>query len=77
MGGADLLRRAMGKKHMDVMEKERKRFYIWGRPMIRRGNNKGALRNGVDEKTANKIYDLMLDFALNMPSTNPIPLPMQ
>ena len=24
---------------------------------------KGAIRNGVDEKTANKIYDLMIDFA--------------
>ncbi|NLW23401.1 MAG: DNA polymerase III subunit alpha [Tissierellia bacterium] len=63
MGGADLLRRAMGKKHMDVMEKERKRFIYGetndkGEVII-----KGALRNGVDEKTANKIYDLMLDFA--------------
>ncbi len=24
---------------------------------------KGAIRNGVDEKSANKIYDLMIDFA--------------
>ncbi|GFN34369.1 DNA polymerase III subunit alpha [Tepidimicrobium xylanilyticum] len=63
MGGADLLRRAMGKKKMDVMEKERKRF-IYGETN-EKGEVviKGALRNGVDEKTANKIYDLMIDFA--------------
>ncbi|MCF6462433.1 DNA polymerase III subunit alpha [Clostridium sp. Cult1] len=63
MGGADLLRRAMGKKKMDVMEEERRRF-IYGD-----SNEKGeviiegALRNGVDEKSANRIYDLMIDFA--------------
>lgn len=63
MGGADLLRRAMGKKKMDVMERERKRF-IYGETDDK-GNTiiKGAIRNGVDEKTANKIYDLMIDFA--------------
>ncbi|HHV39189.1 MAG TPA: DNA polymerase III subunit alpha [Tepidimicrobium sp.] len=63
MGGADLLRRAMGKKDMDIMEEERKRF-IYGET-DEDGNVivKGAYRNGVDEKTANKIYDLMLDFA--------------
>lgn len=63
MGGADLLRRAMGKKDMKVMEEERKRFINGeiaedGEVII-----KGALRNGVDEKSANKIYDLMIDFA--------------
>jgi DNA polymerase-3 subunit alpha len=63
MGGADLLRRAMGKKKMDIMERERKRF-IYGET-DEEGNViiKGALRNGVDEETANKIYDLMIDFA--------------
>lgn len=63
MGGADLLRRAMGKKKMDIMERERKRF-IYGET-DEEGNViiKGAIRNGVDEKTANKIYDLMIDFA--------------
>ena len=63
MGGADLVRRAMGKKKMDVMEKERNRFIHGevddnGEVII-----KGAIRNGVDEKTANRIYDLMIDFA--------------
>lgn len=63
MGRSDLVRRAMGKKKMDVMEQERKHF-IYGKV-----NDKGeieipgAIRNGVDEETANKIYDLMIDFA--------------
>ena len=63
MGRADLVRRAMGKKKMDVMEEERKNF-IYGST----GENgdveiAGAIRNGVDERSANKIYDLMIDFA--------------
>ena len=63
MGRADLVRRAMSKKKMDVMEEERKHF-IYGKI----GENgeieiKGAIRNGVDEKSANKIYDEMIDFA--------------
>jgi DNA polymerase-3 subunit alpha len=29
MGRADLVRRAMSKKKMAVMEEERKKFYIW------------------------------------------------
>ncbi|HZK00910.1 MAG TPA: DNA polymerase III subunit alpha [Tissierellaceae bacterium] len=63
MGRADLVRRAMGKKKMDVMEEERKTF-IHGQ-VDEEGNIliKGAIRNGVDEKSANKIYDLMIDFA--------------
>ncbi len=63
MGRADLVRRAMGKKKMDVMEEERKNFIHGqvdhnGEVIIA-----GAIRNGVDEKSANKIYDLMIDFA--------------
>ncbi len=63
MGRADLVRRAMGKKKMDVMEEERNNF-IHGQ-VDDDGNViiKGAIRNGVDEKSANKIYDLMIDFA--------------
>ncbi|MDX9918238.1 MAG: DNA polymerase III subunit alpha [Gudongella sp.] len=62
-GRADLVRRAMGKKKMDVMEKERKNF-IYGQS-DEEGNIllSGAIRNGVDEKTASKIFDLMIDFA--------------
>ncbi len=63
LGGADLLRRAMGKKDMVVMEEERKRF-IYGQE-DESGNIlvDGCLRRGVDEVSANKIYDLMIDFA--------------
>lgn len=63
MGQADLVRRAMGKMQMDVMEEERENF-VYGQ-VDEDGNilTKGAIRNGVDERTANKIYDLMIDFA--------------
>ena len=63
LGHADLVRRAMGKKEMDVMEKERQNF-IYGE--VDENENiitTGAIRNGVDEVTAGKIFDLMLDFA--------------
>lgn len=63
MGRSDLVRRAMGKKKMSVMEQERKHF-IYG---MKDENGElivpGAIKNGVDEKTANNIYDLMIDFA--------------
>ncbi|HMM70220.1 MAG TPA: DNA polymerase III subunit alpha, partial [Gudongella oleilytica] len=62
-GRADLVRRAMGKKKMDVMEKERRNF-IYGQTDE---NGEilltGAIRNGVDETTASRIFDLMIDFA--------------
>ncbi len=48
---ADSVRKAMSKKKQDVMEKERAVFV------------KGAQERGVPEKTANKIYDDMIDFA--------------
>lgn len=61
-GRSDLVRRAMSKKKMDVMEKERKNF-IYG---ITEGDKvivEGALRRGVSEETANHIFDEMIDFA--------------
>lgn len=63
LGEADNLRRAMGKKKMSVMLKERKRF-IEGE-VDENGNISvpGAVRNGVDRESAEKIYDLMADFA--------------
>ncbi|HLR21155.1 MAG TPA: DNA polymerase III subunit alpha [Tissierellaceae bacterium] len=63
MGQADLVRRAMGKMQMDVMEEERENF-VHGQ-VDEEGNviTKGAIRNGVDKVSANKIYDLMIDFA--------------
>lgn len=63
MGRSDLVRRAMGKKKMDVMEQERKHF-IYGKK-DEKGNQEiiGAINNGVDESIANRIYDQMIDFA--------------
>ena len=58
-GRSDLVRRAMAKKKTKVMEAERKNFvYGNGEEGV-----KGCIANGIDEKTANKIYDEMIDFA--------------
>ena len=51
LGGADLLRRAMGKKIAEEMAKERPKFV------------KGAIANGVDEKKAGEVFDLLEKFA--------------
>ena len=63
LGRADLVRRAMGKKKLDVMAEERKNF-IYG-VTDAEGNVliPGAIRNGVDEKSADKIFDEMAEFA--------------
>lgn len=63
LGEADNLRRAMSKKKMKVMEDGRKEF-IFGKE-DEDGNIliEGAIRRGVGEDIANKIYDLMIDFA--------------
>ena len=59
LGRSDLLRRAMSKKKASVMEKERQNFVY--------GNEEegviGCIKNGIDEKVANTIYDEMIDFA--------------
>ena len=51
LGGADLLRRAMGKKIKDEMDQQREVFVL------------GATKNGVNEKQANEIFDLVDKFA--------------
>jgi len=63
LGRSDLVRRAMSKKKKEVMDAERRNF-IYGQTdengvvtII------GALRNGMDEKTANQLFDEMMDFA--------------
>jgi len=63
MGRSDLVRRAMSKKKVSVMEQERQNF-IYGITDAE-GNVlvNGAVRNGVDERIANKIFDEMMDFA--------------
>ncbi len=59
LGRSDLVRRAMAKKKGAVMEKERQNF-VYGNP---EEGVKGCIANGIDEKTANHIYDEMIDFA--------------
>ncbi len=51
LGGADILRRAMGKKKAKEMEKQRKIFID------------GSIARGVPEKTAKDIFSLMESFA--------------
>lgn len=50
-GRADIVRRAMSKKKHKVMEEERSTFI------------EGCSKNGIDEKTANSIFDDMTSFA--------------
>lgn len=63
LGRADLVRRAMGKKKLDVMAKERE-IFINGQ-VDEKGNVvvPGCVRNGIDKKSANKIFDEMAEFA--------------
>jgi DNA polymerase-3 subunit alpha len=51
LGGADLLRRAMGKKIAELMAEQRKKFVD------------GCKERGIAENTANQIFDLMDKFA--------------
>jgi len=51
LGAADILRRAMGKKKFDEMKQQREIFV------------KGAVKNSVEEKKAEYIFDLMEKFA--------------
>ena len=63
LGRADLVRRAMGKKKLDVMAKERE---IFSHGQTDENGNvivPGCVRNGIDEKSANKIFDEMAEFA--------------
>lgn len=51
LGEGDVLRRAMGKKDMEQMAKQREKFRL------------GALENGIDETTSMQIFDKMEKFA--------------
>lgn len=51
LGEADLLRRAVGKKQKEVLDKERTHFV------------QGAMKKGYDQSLANEIYDLIVRFA--------------
>ena len=59
LGQADMIRRAMSKKKHDVIDAERRAF-VYGDPDR---SIAGCLANGIDESTANSIYDEILDFA--------------
>lgn len=63
LGRSDLVRRAMGKKKLDVMAKERE-IFVNGK-LDENGNVEipGCVRNGIDEVSANKIFDEMSEFA--------------
>ncbi len=62
-GRSDLVRRAMSKKKKEVMEEERQKFVYGQADADGKVIIQGAIRNGVDEKTANTIFDEMMDFA--------------
>lgn len=51
LGGADLLRRAMGKKDLNEMERQKTLF------------KEGAIKNGIDGDLATKIFDIIEKFA--------------
>lgn len=51
LGQADILRKAMGKKNIEAMDKQKEYFVI------------GAVKNGISEKKASRIFDLMGMFA--------------
>jgi DNA polymerase III subunit alpha len=51
LGQADLLRRAMGKKKVSEMQKQREKFVD------------GAAKNGVQKKVADELFEQMLKFA--------------
>lgn len=59
LGRSDLVRRAMSKKKESVMQKERQNF-VYGNE---EENVPGCVNRGIDEATANKIFDDMTDFA--------------
>lgn len=62
-GRADLVRRAMSKKKADVMQQERRNFIYGATREDGSVECVGAVQNGVDEKTANAIFDEMASFA--------------
>lgn len=61
LGRADIVRRAMSKKKADVMLEEKHNF-VYGID-DGEGHVDGAIKRGIDEDTANQIFDEMMDFA--------------
>ena len=72
MGRSDNVRRAMSKKKISVMEKERDIFINGNESEIEEAKASGkkipasvpgCVKNGIDKNVANNIYDTMIDFA--------------
>ena len=62
LGQADIVRRAMGKKNMEEMERQKKIFIEGG--VSEKGDPiPGAVKNGVPEEIARKVFDEMAGFA--------------
>ncbi len=59
LGGADLVRRAMSKKKLDKLAKERVAFINGDKER----NIKGCVANGISEDIANSLFDEMMEFA--------------
>ena len=57
-GRADIVRRSMAKKNHALLENERRAF-VYGEE----GQCVGCIANGIDEKTANELFDDMTSFA--------------
>lgn len=62
-GRADIVRRAMAKKKLSVLENEKNSFIYGSKNPDGSVNCVGAVANGVDEKIANEIFDEMTSFA--------------
>ncbi len=60
---SDMVRSAMAKKKADIMKKERSAFIYGEKNPDGTVNCIGAVNNGVDEQTANEIFDEMMSFA--------------
>lgn len=67
LGEADILRKACGKKKLDVMEKEHDRFIYGNKKDFDAGKAKhyvpGCVGNGISERVAQEIWDKMVKFA--------------
>lgn len=59
MGRSDMVRRAMSKKKISVMEKERQNF-VYGNEQE---HIDGCIKRGIKEAVANRIFDEMAEFA--------------
>lgn len=59
LGGADLVRRAMSKKKVKVLEKEREAFVHGDADR----NIEGCANRGINENVANELFDEMMEFA--------------